>query len=70
MQFYKDEPALDNDNGIIDFPGDNNNSNLFKFNNNNNEKKQDKKTTMGQKCLNNGSSKITEYVLGEHLKCL
>ena len=30
-QYYKDEPALDNDGNIIDFPDDNNNSALFKF---------------------------------------
>ena len=30
-QFYRDEPALDNNKAIIDFPADNNNSILFKF---------------------------------------
>ena len=30
-QYYRDEPALDNDNDIIDFPANNNNSNSFKF---------------------------------------
>ena len=30
-QYYRDEPALDNNNNIIDFPDDNNNSNLFKY---------------------------------------
>ena len=30
-QCYRDEPALDNNNNIIDFPADNNNSILFKF---------------------------------------
>ena len=29
-QYYRDEPALDN-NGNIDFPADNNNSTSFKF---------------------------------------
>ena len=30
-QFYRDEPALDNNSNIIDFPANNNNSTLFKF---------------------------------------
>ena len=30
-QYYRDEPALDNNNNIIDFPADNNNSASFKF---------------------------------------
>ena len=30
-QFYRDEPALDNNNNIIDFPDNNNNSISFKF---------------------------------------
>ena len=30
-QFSRDEPALDNNDNIIDFPANNNNSNLFKF---------------------------------------
>ena len=30
-QYYRDEPALDNSNNIIDFPVDNNNSISFKF---------------------------------------
>ena len=31
QQYYRDEPALGNNNNIIDFPADNNNSALFKF---------------------------------------
>ena len=31
QQYYRDEPALDNNGNIIDFPNDNNNSTLFKF---------------------------------------
>ena len=31
MEYYRDEPALDNNNIIIDFPNNNNNSILFKF---------------------------------------
>ena len=30
-QYYRDEPALDNNGNIFDFPADNNNSNSFKF---------------------------------------
>ena len=30
-EYYRDEPALDNNNNIIDFPADNNNSASFKF---------------------------------------
>ena len=30
-QYYRDEPALDNDNNITDFSADSNNSTLFKF---------------------------------------
>ena len=30
-QYYRDEPALDNNNNIIDFPANNNNSTSFKF---------------------------------------
>ena len=30
-QYYRDELALDNNNNIIDFPANNNNSILFKF---------------------------------------
>ena len=30
-QYFRDEAALDNNSNIIDFPADNNNSNLFKF---------------------------------------
>ena len=30
-QFYRDEPALNNNNNIIDFPDNKNNSILFKF---------------------------------------
>ena len=49
MQFYKDEPALDNNNGIIDFPGDNNNSNLFKFKQQQQPKKTRQKNNNGTK---------------------
>ena len=31
MAIYRDEPALDNNTNIIDFPADNNNSALFRF---------------------------------------
>ena len=30
-QYYRDEPALDNNDNIIDFSDDNNNSTSFKF---------------------------------------
>ena len=30
-QYYRDEPALDGNDNIIDFPANNNDSNLFKF---------------------------------------
>ena len=30
-QYYRDEPALDNNNSIIDFPANTNNNNSFKF---------------------------------------
>ena len=30
-QYYRDEPALDNNNIIIDFPDENNNSDSFEF---------------------------------------
>ena len=30
-QYYRDEPALDNNGNIIDYPDENNNSALFKF---------------------------------------
>ena len=30
-QYYRDEPALDNNNNIIEFPADNNSSTSFKF---------------------------------------
>ena len=30
-QYYRDEPALDNNNNIINFPANNNNSISFKF---------------------------------------
>ena len=31
-QYHRDEPALNNNNNIIDFPADNNNSISFKLN--------------------------------------
>ena len=31
LQYYRDEPALENNGSIIDFPDDNNNSDSFKF---------------------------------------
>ena len=31
LQYYRDEPALENNGSIIDFPDDNNNSASFKF---------------------------------------
>ena len=31
MQYYKDEPAIDTNDNIIDFPDDDNNCNSFKF---------------------------------------
>ena len=30
-QYYRDEPALDNNENITDFPANNNNSNSFRF---------------------------------------
>ena len=30
-EYYRDEPVLNNNGAIIDFPADNNNSALFKF---------------------------------------
>ena len=30
-QYYRDQPALDNNTNIVDFPSDNNNSISFKF---------------------------------------
>ena len=30
-QYYRDEPVLDNNGNITDFPGDNNNRSSFKF---------------------------------------
>ena len=30
-QYYRDEPAIDDNNNIIGFPANNNNSNSFKF---------------------------------------
>ena len=47
-QYYRHEPALDNNDNIIDFPDDNNNSASFKFK----QKKQDKQETVVQKMLN------------------
>ena len=47
-QYYRHEPALDNNGNIIDFPDDNNNSASFKFK----QKKQDKQETVVQKMLN------------------
>ena len=35
-QYYRDEPALDNNNNITDFPKSNNNNNGSNNNNNNN----------------------------------
>ena len=61
-QYYRDEPALDNNGNIIDFPNDNNNSTLFKF------KRQitGKTGNNGTRCWNNGS--IQKVIFGEHLK--
>ena len=46
-QCYRDEPALDNNNNIIDFPANNNNGISFKFK----QQKQDKQETVAQKLL-------------------
>ena len=39
-QYRRDEQALDNNNNIIDFPADNNNSTSFKFKQKKNQNKQ------------------------------
>ena len=46
-QYYRHEPALDNNGNIIDFPDDNNSAS-FKFK----QKKQDKQELVVQKMLN------------------
>ena len=48
-QYYKDEPDLNNNNNVIDFPADNNNNNSISFKLN--TKKQGKQETMAQKML-------------------
>ena len=50
-QYYVDEPALDNNGNIIDFPDDNNNSTSFKF----------KQKITGQ--TGNGGTKDVEIML-------
>ena len=49
-QYYRDEPGLDNNNIIIDFPANDNNSMSFRF---------EEKIT-GQTGWNNGSVKISK----------
>ena len=46
-QYHREEPALDNNGNIIDFPDDNNNSASYKFK----QKLQDKQETVAQKML-------------------
>ena len=48
-QYYRDEPATDNDGKIIDFPASNNNRN--KRTEKRGQKKEDKQETMAQKML-------------------
>ena len=65
-QYFRDEPALDNSNNVIDFPANINNSILFNF----------KQQITGQ--TGNGGTKDVEMmvplqdlsIFGEHLKCL
>ena len=65
-QYFRDEPALDNSNNVIDFPANINNSILFNF----------KQQITGQ--TGNGGTKDIEMmvplqdlsIFGEHLKCL
>ena len=52
-QYYRDEPATNNNGDIIDFPENNNKRNSLKFK----RQKQGKQETM--RCLNNGSIKIS-----------
>ena len=57
MEYYRDEPALDNNNIIIDFPNNNNNSILFKFK----QQITGQKGNSGKKrCRNNDFIKISE----------
>ena len=53
-QYYRDEPATNNNGDIIDFPENNNKRNSLKFK----QQKQGKQETVG--CLNNGSIKISK----------
>ena len=55
-QFYRDEPALDNNSNIIDFPANNNNGTLFKF----------KQRIAGQKG-NNGTKDVEIMVALKYL---
>ena len=57
MEYYRDEPALDNNNIIINFPNNNNNSILFKFK----QQITGRKGNSGKKrCTNNDFIKISE----------
>ena len=53
-QYYRDEPATNNNGDIIDFPENNNKRNSLKFK----QQKQGKQETVW--CLNNGSIKISK----------
>ena len=57
--YYRNEPALNNnDNNVtIDFPANNNNSNLFKFRQ---KITGQTKTRLDKRCGNNGPIKISE----------
>ena len=55
-EVYTDEPALDDNNIIIDFPANNKNSNQFKFK----QKITENTQKWDKRCINNGSTKISE----------
>ena len=56
-QYYRDEPALDNNGNITDFPHDSNNSASFKFKQKNN---RTNRKQWSKRCWNNGSIKISK----------
>ena len=55
--YYKDEPALNDNNVTIDFPADNNNNHSFKFRQ---KITGQTKTRWDKRCGNNGPIKISE----------
>ena len=57
-QYYRDEPALEDTNNIINFPNDDDNNNNSKNNNNNSNKSISFKEKMTEKTGNDGKNML------------